>query len=76
MPAEQARDQAQVARDDLTAAAAALGGDPRGRHRRPSPRPKAALAAVESARYNLSVTTVTAPADGLIYQATAFREGQ
>ncbi len=72
--AEQARDQAQVAEMTLAAAAAALGGDPAAAiddH----PRVKAALAAVESARYDLAVTTVTAPSDGLIYQSTALREG-
>ena len=36
---------------------------------------RAALAEVERARYNLAVTTVTAPADGVIYQAASFRQG-
>ncbi len=72
--AQQAQDQAQVAQMNLAAAAAALGGNPEAAiDEHPSVR--AALAAVESARYNLSVTTVTAPADGVVYQATAFRPG-
>lgn len=72
--ARQAEERAQVAQMTLSAAEAALGGDPEApvdAH----PAVKAALAEQDRARYNLSVTTVTAPADGVIYQAASFRPG-
>lgn len=72
--ARQSEERAQVAQMTLAAAEAALGGDPSApvdAH----PLVKAALAELERARYNLSVTTVTAPADGVIYQAASFRTG-
>ena len=70
----QARQRADVARLTADAARAALGGDPEAAvddH----PAVRAALAELDRARYNLAVTKVTAPADGVIYQAAAFREG-
>jgi membrane fusion protein (multidrug efflux system) len=36
----------------------------------------AAKAARDKAAYNLSVATVRAPADGLVYQASSFRPGE
>ena len=36
----------------------------------------AAMAARDKAAYNLSVATVRAPADGLVYQASSFRPGE
>ena len=70
----QARERAEVARLTADAARAALGGDPKA----PTddhPAVRAAAAELERARYNLSVTRVTAPADGVIYQASSFHEG-
>lgn len=70
----QAKERADVARLTADAARAALGGDidtATDDH----PTVRAALAALEKARYDLSLTTVTAPADGVIYQATSFRQG-
>lgn len=70
----QAREKAEVARLTVEAARAALGGDaaaPTDDH----PTVRAALAELDRARYNLSVTRVTAPADGVIYQAALFHEG-
>lgn len=72
--ARQAAERAQVASLSVAAAQAALGGDPEAAiddH----PAVRAALAELDRARYNLSVTSVTAPADGVIYQAASFREG-
>jgi membrane fusion protein, multidrug efflux system len=70
----QAREKAEVAKLTADASRAALGGDPKvatDDH----PAVRAALAELDRARYNLSVTRVTAPADGVIYQAASFREG-
>ena len=71
---QQAREKAEVARLTANTARAALGADPKAA---PDDHPaiRAALAELDRARYNLSVTSVTAPADGLIYQASAFHEG-
>jgi membrane fusion protein, multidrug efflux system len=71
---QQAQEKAQVATLTADAARAALGGDPTvatDAH----PAVRAALAELERAQYNLSVTRVTAPADGVIYQAASFHEG-
>jgi len=70
----QAREKAEVARLTAGAARAALGGDPKAATD-DHPAVRAAMAELERARYNLSVTRVTAPADGVIYQASSFREG-
>ena len=70
----QAREKAEVARLTVEAARAALGGDARiatDDH----PAVRAALVELDRARYNLSVTRVIAPADGVIYQASSFHEG-
>ncbi len=72
--ARQAREQAEVAALGVVAARAALGSDPEA-DTDSHPAVRAALAEVERARYNLAVTTVTAPADGVIYQAASFRQG-
>lgn len=72
--ATQAAEQAHVATLAVDAARAALGGpvdQPTDDH----PSVRAALVALDQARYNLSVTTVTAPADGVVYQAASFKEG-
>ena len=73
--ARKATDAAKLAEIAVTNAKAALGGDPE----RPTdqhPAVAAAVAAQEQAEYNLSLTKVTAPGDGLLYQATSFRPGQ
>lgn len=70
----QANDRAEVATLTADAARAALGGDPKAATD-DHPAVRAALVELDRARYNLSVTRVTAPADGVIYQAASFREG-
>jgi membrane fusion protein (multidrug efflux system) len=70
----QARERAEVATLTADAARAALGGDPKAATDA-HPAVRAALVELDRARYNLSVTRVTAPADGVIYQAASFREG-
>lgn len=70
----QARERAEVARLTAEAARAALGGDATAATD-DHPAVRAALAELERARYNLSVTRVTAPADGLVYQAASFHPG-
>lgn len=67
----QARD---VAKQTVDAALAALGGDvliATDAH----PAVMAAQSALDRAQYNLDLATVRAPADGVIYQASAFRPG-
>lgn len=56
-------------------AGASLGSDP---YAPTDTHPKvlSAVAARDRARYNLGLNTVLAPADGVVYQATSFREGQ
>ena len=73
--ARRAREQATVAEVAVTNANAALGGDPdiaTDEH----PAVAAALAARDRAQYQLDLTEVTAPMDGLVYQATSFKPGQ
>lgn len=72
--AQQATEKATLAQLNVTTALAALGGAadaPTDAH----PAVAAALAELDRAKYNLTVTTVTAPADGVIYQASSFRQG-
>lgn len=72
--ARQAAEQAQVARLSVEATRAALGGEPEAptdNH----PAVRAALVERDRAQYDLSLTTVTAPADGVVTQAASFREG-
>lgn len=71
----QARDALASANEAVTGALAALGGDPEietDRH----PSVLAAIATRDQAAYSLSRTTVTAPADGVISQASSFQVGQ
>ncbi len=73
--ARKATDAAKLAEIAVANAKAALGGNPdipTDDH----PAVSAAVAALDRAAYNLSLTTVTAPGDGLLYQATSFRPGQ
>lgn len=71
---QQSRERAEVARLTAEAARAALGGDPEAATD-DHPAVRAALVELERARYNLSLTRITAPADGVIYQAASFRPG-
>ncbi|MEO3388744.1 HlyD family secretion protein [Mesorhizobium sp. CAU 1741] len=70
-----AQDAQSSADQAVTSALAALGGDATidtDAH----PMVLAALAARDKAAYNLAQTTVTAPADGVVYQAASFQKGQ
>lgn len=72
---DKARQQLAVAQQGIESARAALGGDPAietDKH----PAVLVALAQRDKAAYDLSQTTVSAPADGVIYQAASFRVGQ
>lgn len=71
----QAQDQLQAARETVAGALAALGGDAEietDQH----PTVLAALAARDKAAYQLAQTTVRAPVDGIVAQASSFKEGQ
>lgn len=70
-----AREREKAAAQGVVSARTALGGDPAietDRH----PSVLAALAKRESAAYDLSRTTVRAPADGVVYKAASFKQGQ
>lgn len=72
---DKATQQLAVARQGAESAKAALGGDPDiavEKH----PAVLAALAAREKAAFDLEQTTVRAPADGVVYQASSFKPGQ
>ncbi|MCW1919804.1 HlyD family secretion protein [Rhodobacter sp. KR11] len=73
--ARRAEETAAVARVTVANALTALGGAPDvevDAH----PTVAAALAARDQAAYKLSLTQVTAPDDGVVYQATSFKPGQ
>lgn len=73
--ARKAEEAAQLAQIAVANAKAALGGNPdlpTDEH----PAVTAAVAAQDRAAYNLALTTVKAPADGVLYQATSFKPGQ
>ncbi|BCG95296.1 HlyD family secretion protein [Mesorhizobium sp. 131-2-1] len=72
---DKARQQLAVAEQGIISAKAALGGNPdieTDKH----PTVMAALAARDKAAYDLAQTTVTAPSDGVISQASSFKIGQ
>ncbi|UVK53513.1 HlyD family secretion protein [Mesorhizobium sp. AR02] len=72
---DKAKQQVAVAQQGIISAKAALGGNPdieTDKH----PTVMAALAARDKAAYNLAQTTVKAPADGVISQASSFKVGQ
>ncbi|MGB3899335.1 MAG: HlyD family secretion protein [Mesorhizobium sp.] len=72
---DKAKQQLAVAKQGIESAKAALGGDPdieTDKH----PTVLAALAARDKAAYDLEQTTVQAPADGIIAQASSFKVGQ
>lgn len=73
--ASSARENLAAAKQAVAAALAALGGDAdiaTGDH----PKVRAATIARDKAAYELAQTTVKAPADGIVYRAESFREGQ
>jgi len=72
---DKAKQQVAVAQQGIISAKAALGGNPdieTDKH----PTVMAALAARDKAAYDLAQTTVKAPADGVISQASSFKVGQ
>ena len=72
---DKARQQQAAAEQGIVSAKAALGGDPdieTDQH----PTVLAALAARDKAAYDLAQTTVRAPADGVVCQASSFKVGQ
>lgn len=72
---DKAKQQLAVAGQGIVSAKAALGGNPdiqTDQH----PSVMSALAARDKAAYDLARTTVTAPADGVVYQAASFKPGQ
>ncbi len=72
---EKAEEQQAAARQGVASALAALGGDA-GIATDSHPAVLAALAAREKATYALAQTTVRAPADGIVSQASSFKVGQ
>ncbi|CCV06162.1 Efflux pump protein; FarA (modular protein) [Mesorhizobium metallidurans STM 2683] len=72
---DKAKQQLAVAQQGIVSARAALGGNPdieTDKH----PTVMAALAARDKAAYDLAQTTIKAPADGVISQASSFKVGQ
>lgn len=72
---DKAQEQHAAAQQGIVSARAALGGNPdieTDKH----PAVLAALAARDQAAFNLAQTKVTAPADGVVYQAASFKVGQ
>ncbi len=72
---DKAKQEQAVAEQGIVSAKAALGGNPdiqTDQH----PTVLAALAARDKAAYDLAQTTVRAPGDGIIYQASSFKVGQ
>jgi membrane fusion protein (multidrug efflux system) len=72
---DKARQEQSASEQGIVSAKAALGGNPdieTDRH----PTVLAALAARDKAAYDLAQTTVRAPADGVVYQASSFKIGQ
>lgn len=72
---DKAREQLVVAKQGITSALAALGGDP---HMEADEHPsvQSALAARAKAAYSLRQATVRAPADGVIAQVSSFKVGR
>ena len=73
--ASTARENLAAAKQAVEAALAALGGDAKidpADH----PRVRAAQVARDQAAYDLALTTVKAPADGVVYKADSFKPGQ
>lgn len=72
---DKAKQDDAVALQGIESARAALGGNPDIRTD-DHPTVLAALAARDKAAYDLAQTTVLAPADGVVYQASSFKVGQ
>ncbi|KQZ13749.1 hypothetical protein ASD44_06440 [Mesorhizobium sp. Root554] len=72
---DKARQDDAVALQGIESARAALGGNPDIKTD-DHPTVLAALAARDKAAYDLAQTTVRAPADGVVYQASSFKVGQ
>ena len=70
-----AMDQRDLAKSAVAMALAALGGNPEAATDS-LPGVQAALVARDQAAYNLEKSIVTAPADGVVYQASSFKAGQ
>ena len=70
-----AMDQRDLAKSAVAMALAALGGNPEAATDS-LPGVQAALVARDQAAYNLEKSVVTAPADGVVYQASSFKAGQ
>ena len=68
-------DTLAAAQQKVASAKVALNGDPEIAVE-DHPSVKAAIAAVNDAKYNLSQTEIFAPADGIIYQAASFKPGE
>ena len=73
--ASSAQESLAAAQQAVAAALAALGTDP-AIETDAHPSVQAALVAREKAAYTLGLTTVAAPADGVIYKADSFKQGQ
>ncbi|WP_444460882.1 HlyD family secretion protein [Rhodobacter capsulatus] len=73
--ASSALESLAAAKQGVAAALAALGGDPKV-ETDTHPTVMAALTARDKAAYNLGLTEVKAPADGVIYKADSFKPGQ
>ena len=73
--AQRAGEESDLAKQDVASALSALAGDanaPTDSH----PTVQAALVARDAAQYALDITTISAPSDGVIYQAASFKPGQ
>ncbi|PTV95064.1 membrane fusion protein (multidrug efflux system) [Rhodobacter aestuarii] len=73
--ASSALETLSAAKQNVAAALAALGGNPDVKTD-DHPTVQAALVARDQAAYDLSQTTVKAPADGVVYKAGSFKTGQ
>ena len=72
---QKALDEAELAKESVAMALAALGGNP-DTPTDAHPAVQAALIAKDQAAYDLANSVVRAPADGVIYQASSFKPGQ
>ena len=73
--ASTARENLAAAKQAVEAALAALGGDA-AIDAADHPKVRAAQVAHDQAEYNVALTTVKAPADGVVYKADSFKPGQ
>lgn len=72
--ASSAQESLAAAKQNVLAALAALGGDANVKTD-DHPTVQAAIVARDTAAYNLGLTTVKAPADGVVYKADSFKKG-